>query len=147
MSIIFYVGISGGLGSVRFIVGLNLKDLFQPKQFYKPMISFIITSLTVWKFHHKRCSEIWTESFQDPIFYAIALSTAFVFLHHRHTHWVDWVACFISRYFVSYVPYPAFSLPIQKVHMLAKILSTSLVWQNNSNPSTHLLFADLIIAT
>ena len=30
---------SGGLGSVRFTLGLNdLKGLFQPKRFYNPMI-------------------------------------------------------------------------------------------------------------
>lgn len=88
MSNILYVGISGRHGSVRFIVGLKVKDLFQCKWFFKPMISFIIKSIicfTVWKFHHKHCPEIWTEFIQDPVFHAIALGTAFAFLHHRHT--------------------------------------------------------------
>lgn len=48
------------------------------------MIIFIIICLTVWKFHHKHCPEIQSESFQDPLFYTIALSTGFAFLLHRH---------------------------------------------------------------
>lgn len=43
------------------------------------MISFIIIYLTVWKFYHKHRLETETESFQDPVFYAIALSTFFCF--------------------------------------------------------------------
>lgn len=89
MSIILYVGISGRHGSVRFIFGHNLKDIFQPKLFCKAMISFIIKSMicfTVWKFHHKHWAEIRTESFQEPVFHAITLILLlFSFTTDTHT--------------------------------------------------------------